>query len=108
MKNVKWILLAIVLIGLVRPGFAAENPASKKPATPEKTSYMPVVDLESFSAMRNRTSEAKAGIMKQQTNLLAERYDLSNRPSKPAVMDRTKPVQEGVRVKLPSSVTWSE
>jgi hypothetical protein len=36
--------------------------------------------------------------------LLAERYDLSNRPAKAAVMDRAKPVQEGVRVKLPSGV----
>src|SRR5438046_611666 len=36
MKNFEWILLAIVLIGLVLAGFAAENPASKKPATPEK------------------------------------------------------------------------
>jgi cytochrome c peroxidase len=108
MKNFKWILLAIVLIGFVLAGLAAENPASKKPASPEKTSYMPVVDLESFSAMRNRMSEAKAGIMKKQTNLLAERYDLSNRPAKAAVMDRTKPVQAGVRVKLPSGTTWSE
>jgi cytochrome c peroxidase len=108
MKNFKWILLAIVLIGFVLAGLAAENPASKKPATPEKTSYMPVVDLESFSAMLKRMSEAKAGIMKKQTNLLAERYDLSNRPAKAAVMDRTKPVQVGVRVKLPSGVTWPE
>ena len=61
MNNFKWILLAIVLIGFVLAGFAAENPASKKPATPEKTSYMPVVDLESFSAMRNRMSEGKPG-----------------------------------------------
>jgi cytochrome c peroxidase len=108
MNNFKWILLVIVLIGFVLAGLAAENPASKKPATTEKTSYMPVVDLESFSAMRNRMSEAKAGIMKKQTNLLAERYDLSNRPAKAAVMDRTKPIQMGVRVKLPSGVTWSE
>ena len=58
--------------------------------------------------MRDRMSEAKAGIMKKQTNLLSERYDLSNRPAKAAVMDRSKPVQAGVRVKLPPGVTWSE
>ena len=46
--------------------------------------------------------------MKRQADLLAERYDLSNRPAKGAVMDRTKPLQEGVRVKLPSGVTWAQ
>jgi hypothetical protein len=61
MNNFKWMLLAIVLIGLMLAGFAAENPAFKKSATPETTSYMAVIDLESFSAMRNRMSEGKLG-----------------------------------------------
>ena len=54
-------LLATVLIGLILAGLAAENPACKKSATPETTSYMAVIDLESFSAMRNRMSEGKPG-----------------------------------------------
>jgi cytochrome c peroxidase len=41
-------------------------------------------------------------------DLLDERYDLSDRPAKNVVMDRTKPVQEGVRVTLPPGVTWNE
>jgi cytochrome c peroxidase len=51
---------------------------------------------------------AKPGIMKRQMDLLNERYDLSDRPARGVVMDRTKPVQEGVRVKLPAGVTWSQ
>jgi hypothetical protein len=38
--------------------------------------------------------------------ILNERYDLSNRPAAGVTMDRTKPVQEGVRVKLPAGKTW--
>jgi cytochrome c peroxidase len=38
--------------------------------------------------------------------VLNERYDLSNRPAQGVTMDRGKPIQEGVRVKLPAGVTW--
>jgi cytochrome c peroxidase len=37
---------------------------------------------------------------------LNERYDLSNKPAKDATMSRGKQVQDGVRVKLGSGVTW--
>jgi cytochrome c peroxidase len=40
--------------------------------------------------------------------LLQERYDLSNRPAKGVTMSRGKPVQEGVRVKLPEKMTWEK
>jgi cytochrome c peroxidase len=106
-KSFKWTLLSIVSISIVIVSLAAED-SSKKPAPAKKSSYAPVVDTESFSAVRTRMSEAKPGIMKRQADLLAERYDLSNRPAKGAVMDRTKPLQEGVRVKLPASVTWAQ
>ena len=46
--------------------------------------------------------------MKRQMDLLTERYDLSNRPAQSVVMDRKKPVQEGVRVKLSARVTWAQ
>ncbi len=77
--------------------------------TPQKTSsYIPVVDKEDFSTTHDRMSAAKAEIMKRQMDLLAERYDLSNRPAPGVVMDRKKPVQEGVRVKLPAGTTWAQ
>src|SRR5258708_18696308 len=37
---------------------------------------------------------------------LNERYDLSDRPAQGVTMDRGKPLQEGVRVKLPAGMTW--
>src|SRR5712672_3326528 len=41
-------------------------------------------------------------------NVLNERYDLSDRPSSTTKMSRGKPVQAGVRVKLPAGVSWDQ
>src|ERR1700730_707216 len=106
-KNFKWTLFSILTISIVIVSLSAQD-SSPTPAPAQKSSYLPVVDKESFSGGRNRMSEAKPGIMKRQADLLAERYDLSNRPAAGAVMDRNKPLQEGVRVKLPSGATWAQ
>ncbi|QTA85837.1 cytochrome B6 [Desulfonema magnum] len=74
-----------------------------------KTSYSPVVVKESFQDTMKRMKVAKPGVMKQQMDLLNERYDLSNRPAKKVMMSGgKKAVQEGVRVKLPSGMTWAK
>src|ERR1700738_4794668 len=75
---------------------------------PVKNSYAPVDDKESFAMVHDRMVAAKAEIMKRQIDLLEERYDLSDHPASGVMMDRAKPVQEGVRVKLPQGVTWAE
>jgi len=106
-KNFKWLLLSILAPGLVIVSLSAEDPPPT-PAPAKKSSYMPVVETESFSAVHDRMSGAKSGVMKRQANLLTERYDLSNRPAGGAVMDRNKSLQEGVRVKLPAGVTWDQ
>jgi cytochrome c peroxidase len=72
------------------------------------TSYMPVAIAESFSSLRARLAGEKAGAEAEHNALLQARYDLSNRPAAGVTMDRTKPVQEGVRVKLPPGVTWEQ
>ena len=82
--------------------------AAGQEAQSVKNSYAPVDDKESFATLHERMVAAKPGIMRQHTDLLQERYDLSDHPASGVVMDRTKPVQEGVRVKLPQGVTWSE
>ncbi len=46
--------------------------------------------------------------MKRHMDLLNERYDLSNGPAEGVMMSGgRKPVQQGVRVKLPQNVTWT-
>src|SRR5882724_8458701 len=107
-KSFKWLLFSIPILAISMVIVSRSAEDSPMPAPAQKSSYLPVVDKETFSAVRNRVSEAKSGIMKRQMDLLAERYDLSNRPAKGAVMDRSKPLQEGVRVKLPAGVTWTQ
>src|ERR1700752_322783 len=72
------------------------------------SSYAPVDLHESFSTVMSRMVAAKAEIMRRQMDLLARRYDLSDRPASGATMSRGKPLQEGVRVKLASGVTWDQ
>src|ERR1700732_4599634 len=70
------------------------------------TSYMPVAGTETFAQLFARLTAAKPGVEQAHTAVLNERYDLSDRPVQGVTMDRTKPLQEGVRVKLPGGVTW--
>jgi len=71
-----------------------------------KSSYAQVDITEPFSAILARLSAQKPAVELEHTAVLNERYDLSNRPAAGVTMDRTKPVQEGVRVKLPAGATW--
>jgi len=87
-------------------GSANSSPATN--ATDKPTSFMPVDIKESLSKTISRMTAAKPEIEKRQQDLLNERYDLSNHTDKTCVMDRTKPVQSGVRVKLPAGVTWDQ
>ena len=63
---------------------------------------------EDFDALVKRLQAEKPAFAERQKKLLDERYDLSNRPAAGVVMARGKPVQEGVRVKLPKGVTWEQ
>jgi cytochrome c peroxidase len=72
------------------------------------SSYLPVDIKESFASIMARMKAAKPDIEKEHTNLLSARYDLSNRPAKDATMSRGKPLQEGIRVKLPAGATWDQ
>ncbi len=95
-------ILAVVAIG----GFVgllnvvgAEQPSS----------YMPIDIHEPFDAVMTRMKEAKPQILARQKQLLAERYDLADRPAQGVAMSRGKPVQEGVRAKVPAGVSsWQE
>ena len=72
------------------------------------SSYSPVVIRESFEDIMSRMEKAKPAVMKRQMNLLEDRYDLSDRKVKDITMSRGKPIQEGVRAKLPKNMTWEK
>ena len=73
-----------------------------------QTSYMKIDITESFAARMARLSAAKPAVEQEHSELLNERYDLSDRPAQGVTMDRGKPIQEGVRVKLPAGMTWEK
>jgi cytochrome c peroxidase len=73
----------------------------------QHSSYMPVDIKETFQSIYARMSGEKAGIEAAHNAVLEERYDLGNHPSS-ITMSKGKPIQEGVRVKLPSGVTWDQ
>ena len=61
---------------------------------------------EDFATLTKRLQADKPTFAQRQQSLLAERYDLADRPATGTTMSRGKPVQEGVRVKLPSGTSW--
>jgi cytochrome c peroxidase len=100
-------LMSVGIVAMYCLGSKVVSAAGQE-AQSVKNSYAPVDDKESFATLHERMVAAKPAIMKQHMDLLQERYDLSDHPASGVVMDRTKPVQEGVRIKLPQGVTWSE
>ena len=95
------LLLATLVITVV--GSVAAQAADEKP-----TSYAPVALTEPFEDVVARMSAAKPAIMERQMQLLAERYDLADRPAAGLTMTSGKAVQAGVRVKLPAGITWQQ
>jgi cytochrome c peroxidase len=61
---------------------------------------------ETFEEMKARLEAEKPRFMARQLALLEARYDLSDR-SGSVRMTRGKPVQIGVRVRLPNGLTWA-
>lgn len=95
------VVVGIVCAGLI--GFVAYAQA------PKGHTYLPVVIDEDFATTMARDKEAKPEVMQRQRELLEARYDLSDRPAAGVMMSGgRKPVQEGVRVKLPEGVTWEQ
>lgn len=70
----------------------------------QPTSYMPVDIKESFASTMARMKAGKPAVEARQKALLEKRYDLSNRPAAGVTMSRGKPVQEGVRTRLPRGI----
>jgi len=102
LKIIKYfgLVIAVLLLVIMSISTFAQSPSKKE------SSYSPVVIKESFEAIIARMKAAKPEVMKRHMNLLSERYDLSNRPASGVTMSRGKPIQEGVRVKLPKGITW--
>jgi cytochrome c peroxidase len=99
--------IALALVIALAPAIVWTQVAKPDKPKEKPTSYMPVDIREDFQVTLERMRAARPIVMKRQMDLLASRYDLANKPSKDT-MFRGKPVQEGVRVKLPAGVTWQQ
>lgn len=71
------------------------------------SSYSPVVITEDMASIIKRMRQDKPRIEQEHRSLLRTRYDLSDNPSKDR-MSAGKPVQQGVRVKLPNGTSWEK
>ena len=99
MKNRKPILFGLVALSCAGIVLGQEE---------KKSSYLPVVPKEEFSATMSRMKTEKPTVMKRQNDLLQERYDLRNEPVPNVTMTRSKPVQQGIRVKLSAGTSWEK
>lgn len=120
-RNRIWIVL--LLAGLILSFVHADAQQEPKKGTPNPylkgtegydkgprglTSYQPVAIDQPFAARMAHDVAAKPGIEREHQALLEERYDLSDHPAQGVTMEHGKPLQEGVRVKLPQGVTWEQ
>lgn len=97
-------VLLMALIALV----SVQGVGYTQQAKERASSYAPVDIKETFATIMARMKAMKATVMKRQMDLLSQRYDLSDRPAQGVTMSGGKPIQEGVRVKLPTGMTWDK
>lgn len=103
LKKFRWKVFGVLSVLLI--SLAA---VSSKAIGEKMSSYSPVVIKESFKDIMSRMEKAKSDVMKRQMNLLKDRYDLSDRKVKGITMSGGKPIQKGVRAKLPKNMTWEK
>jgi cytochrome c peroxidase len=82
--------------------------AARADSLPPDATYRSL-PTQPLSAVKAADETQKPQVMQRQRALLEERYDISNRPIPNSMMSgQRKPVQGGVRVKLPAGITWDE
>jgi cytochrome c peroxidase len=113
MPTVRRLRLALCAPLLVAAAAHAGVEAKQKLGLPDDVdpgheTYLPVVPERPFPAVMRDDVNAKAKVMNRQRELLSRRYDLADRPAPVMMSGGRKPVQEGVRVRLPRGTTWEE
>lgn len=99
---------ALMFLAGDKPTSVSAAPANQKVEKRGETSFTPVVEEVPFDQLVKKLSAEKDDVMQRQRRLLQSRYDLANRPAKGVTMTGGKPVQAGIRVKLPKGVTWDQ
>jgi len=102
------ILVLGLILGMGWSSQAAKEKAKEVAAKEVPSSYAPVVIKEPLAATMARMKADKPKVMERQLKLLEGRYDLGDKAAPGVTMTRGKPVQEGVRAKLPQGLTWEK
>ncbi len=97
------VIIGLIVVSLFGSPLLVHSESEKPPS-----SYMPVVITETFDTIMAKWKAAKPEIEKRHMDLMNTRYDLSDRPARSVTMSHGKPIQEGVRIKLPEGVTWEK
>ena len=102
------VLSTAVALALTSSQAQQGDPPEAEPAR-GATSYMPVALERPFQEIYDEKVAEKGPLMQRAQALLESRYDLSDRPVEGVTMSGGKPVQGGVRVRLPDGVaSWQE
>jgi cytochrome c peroxidase len=104
----KPVRISLAAGSMAAASFLALSVVFAQDPTAKGSSYAPVDSKEEFATVMTRMKAAKAAVLKRHMDLLAERYDLTNRPASGVTMARGKAVQEGVRARLPQGMTWDK
>jgi cytochrome c peroxidase len=107
------LIVACVFTALAATVLAGGYESHKKLGIPDDVdpiheTFLPVVADQDFQTTMKMDVDIRAKFMERQQQLLERRYDLSNRPSGLKMSGGRQAVQTGVRVKLPSGVTWEQ
>jgi len=103
--------LAIALSSIALHAPAQEGKPGAEFATTKEGivgTYRKMVPEEDFETIKARDEKNKPRAMERQRRLLEERYDLGDRPAPLRMSGGRRAVQEGVRVKLPTGMTWDK
>jgi cytochrome c peroxidase len=98
---------SLILVPTIVAAGSVLTPAIADPLPPDAT-YRPLPTAP-LDAVIKSDQAAKPAVLQRQKNLLAQRYDLADRPVPGVKMSGgRKSVQGGVRVKLPAGQTWDQ
>src|SRR5262245_43916554 len=103
-----WAASALAVAGSIPLAWGQLTTAGQPPK-PAPPLLPPLADPKApdFATLMARMKAAKPDIAKKHNELLAARYDLSDRAAADGKMTRGKPVQQGPRAKLPNGTTWA-
>src|SRR4030081_1722164 len=105
MRTSQTVFAVVVVLSGVGAAFGTLG-ALQQDQVPRTSSYQFPVAEPPFSETLARSTAAKAEVDAKHAALLNGRYDLGDHPATGVTMSRGKPIQAGVRVRLPAGTTW--